>query len=399
MIAREIVNGVSAIVAIDWDRRFFDELIPLPKGTTYNSYIVRGSEKIALIDTMYPARTDEYIASLKSLKLPRIDYVIANHGEQDHSGSIPAVLALYPEARVVTNKVCRQLITHALDVPADSFLIVGEGDTISLGDRTLRFLITPWVHWPDTMITHLVEDNLLFTCDLFGAHFASTDLFAIDKGRVLEAARSYYAEIMMPFRPYVAKYMDMIDKIAPRMICPSHGPIHNRPAVILDPYRQWVSDVPQPEVVIPHVSMYNNTSSMVLYLVDRLIERGLKVTPYNVLEGNIGDVASALVTASTLVVAASTVLGGAHPASAGALTLINALKPKVRFAATIGSFGWASAIEKNVTSALSNLKVEYLAPVIVNGRPGPDQFKELHRLADDIYERNKQFAPEPVAAD
>jgi flavorubredoxin len=398
VIARELIPGVSAVGAIDWDRRYFDELVPLPHGTTYNSYLIRGSEKTALIDTMYPARTAEYIANLKRLNIARIDYIIANHGEQDHSGSIPAVLELYPEARVVTNKFCRKLITDAIDVPEDRFIIITDEETISLGDRTLRFLITPWVHWPDTMFTHLVEDNILFTCDLFGAHNATSDLYASgDEGRALDTARRYYAEIMMPFRPYVSKYVEMVEKMAPQMIAASHGPVYNRPALILDAYRVWSSEEPLREVVIPHVSMYHNTSNMVLRLVDSLIECGLKVTPFNVVDGDLGELASALVTASTLVVAASTVLGGPHPSCVGALNLANILKPKIKFAATIGSFGWGSSMEKDIQKLMPNLQAKYLAPVLVKGRATEEGFKELDRLANDIYECNEELTKIGVA--
>jgi flavorubredoxin len=396
LIARELIAGVSAVGAIDWDRRYFDELVPLPHGTTYNSYLVRGSEKTALIDTMYPARTAEYIANLKRLNVPHIDYIIANHGEQDHSGSIPAVLELHPEARVVTNRFCRKLITDAIDVPEDRFLIIEDGQTLSLGDRTLRFLITPWVHWPDTMFTHLVEDNILFTCDLFGAHNATTDLYATDEGRTLDAARRYYAEIMMPFRPHVAKYLAMVEKMAPRMIAASHGPVYNRPALILDAYRLWSSEVPLREVVIPHVSMYNNTSNMVLHLVDRLVEHGLKVTPFNVVDGDLGELASSLVTASTLVVASSTVLGGPHPSCMGALSIANVLKPKVKFVSTIGSFGWGSDIAKKIQALLPNIEAKVLAPVLVKGRANEANLKELDRLAQEIYECNEGLAASAV---
>lgn len=399
MIARELIAGVSAVGAIDWDRRYFDELVPLPNGTTYNSYLIRGNEKTALIDTMLPSRTAEYIDNIKCLNIARIDYIIANHGEQDHSGSIAAVLELYPEARVVTNNVCRKLITDAIDIPLDRFRVVSDGDTISLGDRTLRFIMTPWVHWPDTMFTHLVEDNILFTCDLFGAHNASSDLYAIDEGRTLATARRYYAEIMMPFRPYVAKYLAMVEEMAPRMIAASHGPVYDRPDLILDAYRLWNSDVPLREVVIPHVSMYANTSNMVLYLVDRLMERGLKVTPFNVVEGDVGELASALVTASTLVVAAPTVLGGPHPSCVGVLNLINVLKPKFKFVSTIGSFGWGGDIAEKVQSLLPDINAKALAPVLVRGRATRDELKELDRLANEIYKFNEEFGAEAAATD
>ncbi len=215
---------------------------------------------------------------------------------------------------------------------------------------------------------------------------------------MLDSARRYYAEIMMPFRLLVAKYLRMIDKLAPRMIAASHGPVYNRPALILDAYRQWTAKQPLREVVIPHVSMYHNTSSMVLHFTDRLMERGLKVTPFNVVEGDVGELASALVTASTLVVAASTVLGGPHPAAAGALNLINILKPKLKFISVIGSFGWGSAIDEDVKNLLSSLSCEYLDPVLAKGRPTDHDLQELDRLAGEIHERNEQFAVAAVGA-
>jgi flavorubredoxin len=179
--------------------------------------------------------------------------------------------------------------------------------------------------------------------------------------------------------------------MAPRMIAASHGPVYDRPALILDAYRLWSSAVPLREVVIPHVSMYYNTSDMVLYLTDCLMERGIKVTPFNAVEGNLGDFSSALVTASTLVVAASTVLGGPHPSCLGALNLANLLKPKIKFVSTIGSFGWGSSIVAQVQKLLPNLRAKYLAPVLVRGRAHPDDLKELDRLAREIDECNQEF--------
>lgn len=381
------------MVAIDWDRRYFDELVPLPHGTTYNSYVVRGSQKTALIDTMYPALTVDYISTLKRLAIPRLDYIVADHGEQDHSGAIPAVLALYPEAKVITNKICRNLIRDAIDVPEERFQLIKNGDTLDLGDRTLRFLLAPWVHWPDTMFTHLVEDNLLFTCDLFGAHDATSDLFAHDAGRVLSTARRYYAEIMMPFREHVVRYLEQITALQPRMICASHGPIHDRPALILDAYREWAAAAPRPEVVIPHVSMYKNTSDMVRYLVDRLMERGLKVTPFNCVDGDLGELASALVTASTAVIAVSTALDGPHPSSIGALNLMNILKPKLRFAATLGSYGWQGSIAEKIRALLPNLNVKFLDSVHVRGKAHAEDLAALDKLAAEIGECNRELMP------
>ncbi len=193
MAVRKLKDGIYSVGAIDWDRRLFDELIPLPDGTTYNAYIVKGEEKTALLDTVDPAKKDELIGNLKSLKVEKIDYIIAHHAEQDHSGTIPDILSLYPEAKVVTNSKCKGFLMDLLHIPEDKFIVVNDGDTLSLGGRTLKFIFTPWVHWPETMVTYLTPDNILFTCDFFGSHYASSYLFVKDKEKVLEDAKRYYA--------------------------------------------------------------------------------------------------------------------------------------------------------------------------------------------------------------
>ncbi|MFO7711681.1 MAG: FprA family A-type flavoprotein, partial [Dehalococcoidia bacterium] len=203
MRARQIRPGVHWVGAVDWDRRLFDALIPLPDGTSYNSYLVQGSEKVALIDTVDPAMLDLLVAHLEDV--PVIDYLIANHGEQDHSGSIPWVLDKYPDARVVTTPKGKDILMALLHVPDERFVTVGDGETLSLGDRTLEFIHAPWVHWPETMLTYLAEERVLFSCDLFGSHLATSDLFVADDGQAYEPAKRYFAEIMMPFRTSIEK--------------------------------------------------------------------------------------------------------------------------------------------------------------------------------------------------
>ncbi len=164
---QEIKNNIFYCGLNDRERRIFDELIPLEHGTSYNSYLVKGSEKIAIIDTMYPPKSDEYIKNLDENNITHVDYIIANHGEQDHSGSIPKLLKKYPEAIVVTNAKCKENIIEMLHVDEAKIKVIIDGEELSLGDKTLKFIIAPGVHWPDTMFTHIVEDNLLCTCDFF----------------------------------------------------------------------------------------------------------------------------------------------------------------------------------------------------------------------------------------
>ena len=181
--------GIYSVGAIDWDRRLFDSLIPLPDGTSYNSYLIQGSQKTALVDTVDPAFQDVLFDHLADLGIQNIDYVIAHHAEQDHSGSLPMVLERFPQAKVVTNPSCKTLLMDLLQIADDRFLEVQDGTTLSLGDRTLKFIYTPWVHWPETMVTYLAEEKILFSCDFFGSHLATTELYVTDEGRVMRRPR------------------------------------------------------------------------------------------------------------------------------------------------------------------------------------------------------------------
>ncbi|GAI61579.1 unnamed protein product [marine sediment metagenome] len=191
-VPRQLKQNIYSVGAIDWDRRLFDELIPLPDGTSYNSYLVKGSEKTALIDTVDSTMTEVLTKNLKLIGVKDIDYIIANHAEQDHSGSLPQILDMYPNARIVCTQKCKVMLMELLLIPEDKFITVDDGEAISLGDRTLEFIHAPWVHWPETMFTYLKEEKVLFTCDFLGASAPSSVLyekFGINPENVIQAAR------------------------------------------------------------------------------------------------------------------------------------------------------------------------------------------------------------------
>ena len=390
MPVRQIKPGVYSVGSIDWDRRLFDELIPLPDGTSYNVYLIQGSEKTALIDTVDPPKENELFDNLRKLGVNNIDYVIANHAEQDHSGSIPKILKAFPNAKAVTNAKCKGMLMDLLLIPEDNFIVVNDADTLSLGNKTLQFIMAPWVHWPETMLTYLQEDKILFPCDFFGSHLATSDLYATDEARVYEAAKRYYAEIMMPFRNNIKKHVEKLKQFDIEIIAPSHGPIHNRPEFILDAYKDWISDNVKNEVIIPYVSMHGSTDKMVSYFVDALMKRDITVKPFNLTKTDIGELAKALVDAATIVIASPTVLVGPHPAAVYATYLANALRPKTKFASIIGSYGWGGKMVDTITGMLGNLKVELISPVIVKGYPTEDNFKDLEKLADEIFNKHKE---------
>lgn len=387
MKARKIRDGVQWMGAVDWNRRLFDSLIPLPDGTSYNAYLVEGSMGTALIDSADPTMSEVLMRQLEDVN--RLDFVVANHAEQDHSGTIPMVLERFPGAKLVTTPKGKGMLMDLLAVPEDRIVAVEDGETISLGDRTLRFVHTPWVHWPETMVTYLPEERILFSCDFFGSHLATTDLYVTDEARVYEAAKRYYGEIMMPFRKIIRKNLEKVRQLDVDLIAPSHGPVYPDPDFILDAYDDWVSEEPKNLVVLPYISMHGSTELMVKYLVSALAERGVRVEVFDLAVTDLGKLAIALVDAATLVVGTPTVHVGPHPAVYYAAHLANAIRPKVRYASIIGSYGWNSKAVEQIAGLIPNLDVEVLEPVMVKGRPREEDLGRLDALADAIAERHR----------
>jgi flavorubredoxin len=388
MKPREIRQNIHWLGAVDWDRRLFDSLIPLPDGTSYNAYLVRGALKTALIDSVDPAMSGTLLTQLQGID--RVDYVISHHAEQDHSGAIPQVLEKYPGAKVISTPKAKGMLIDLLGISDESFLTVEDGEEVSLGDKTLKFLHTPWVHWPETMVTYLKEDKILFSCDFFGSHIATTELYVADEGRVHEAAKRYFAEIMMPFRNVIEKNLEKIAPYEIDMIAPSHGPIYPRPSFIFEAYRDWVLGNPKNTVVLPYVSMHGSTRQMVDYLVAALVERGVNVEQFNLAVSDIGKVAITLVDAATIVVGTPTVLAGPHPLAAYGVFLVNALRPKARFLSIIGSYGWGGKTIEILSGMIPNLKAEVLEPVLSKGIPTEKDLKALDKLAETIAKKHAE---------
>ncbi len=390
MQPREFTRDIYSVGYIDWNRRLFDALIPLPDGTSYNSYLIKGSEKTALIDTVDLTLPQTLLANLESLGVKQIDYLVCNHAEPDHSGAIPDVLAKYPSTMVVCTERCKTMLIDRFGIAADRFKVAADKEIISLGSKTLEFIHLPWVHWPETMATYLREDKILFSCDFLGSHLATTDLFVTDEGQMLEAAKRYYAEIMMPFRTNIQKNLEKLQGYAINIIAPSHGPMHSKPEVILNAYHAWAFDEPHNTVVIPYTSMHGSTKKMVDYLVSSLAKRGVKVEQFELSVTDIGKLAIALVDAGTIVIGTPTVLTQPHPIVLYATMLANALKPKAKFASVIGSYGWGGKAVETIASLIPNLKVEILTPVYIKGQPKDADYQALDVLAETIARKHKE---------
>lgn len=386
---QEIKNNVFYCGLNDCDRLIFDELIPLDNGTSYNSYLVKGSEKTAIIDTMYPPMIEEYLKNLDENNIEKVDYIIANHGEQDHSGAIPALLKKFPNAVVVTNPTCKNNLISMLSVPETKIKIIANEEELSLGDKTLKFIFAPNVHWPDTMFTHIIEDNLLCTCDFLGAHFVFDDVFAVPSKELEKSAKKYYAEIMMPFRVMCKKYLQIIKDLNVDMILPSHGPIHNNPSYILDLYTDWTSDLGKNLVLLSYVSMYGATEDMINYLSDELNKKGIDTFKYDIISDNLGDLAMALVDGTTIVLGTSMVLAGPHPASVNLAYIASVLKPKAKIASLVGSYGWGGKLFDIIVEILSKLKLDIIEPVQVKGVLTQEDYKKLDEMVEKIAEKHQ----------
>ncbi len=392
MEARSITKDVQWVGAIDWDRRLFDELIPLPDGTSYNAYLIRGKEKTVLVDAVDPPFAEMMLERIANAGAEKIDYIISHHAEQDHSGAIPNVLALHPEAQVLSTEKAKPMLQDLLGISGERIRTVADGERIDLGGLTLEFIHFPWVHWPETMLTWVPERKLLFTCDLFGSHLATGEMFAGNDNAVLQGAKRYYAEIMMPFKGMIEKNLSRVTSLNPEMIAPSHGPVYNKPNMIIDAYKEWISAPPQNMVVVPYISMHESTKKMVDHFVEACARRNVRAEQFNLAEPDIGKLAMLLVDAATIVIGTPVVLGGPHPKVAYAAILANLLRPKTRFLSVIGSYSWGGKAVEQLAAMIPSLKVEVLSPVMCKGVPTAEDYAALDTLADTVAEKHETLS-------
>jgi len=367
-VVPQLADGVYAVGSRDNDRRMFDALIPLPHGTTYNSYVVVG-KKTALIDTVNPGFEMELIAKLHQLvEVADIDYIVMNHAEPDHAGSIPAVMAAAPRAVLVASEKGAEMARIYYGVPEERMRRVKEGDTIDLGGKTLRFIDAPFLHWPETMFTYLVEDGMLFSCDFFGAHTAY-GICDEDVDDILGLARSYFGEIMMPFRTPGKKALDKLATLDIKVIAPSHGPVYKNPQKILGAYREWTAGATAEKAIIAYVSMWGSTAAMVRTMAEELVNAGIDVKLHNLALVDLGALAADLVDSRAVVLGTPTVLGGMHPLALHAVNLIKALRPPLKYGAVLSSFGWNGGALKSAAELLGPTGMQVAGAVEIRGPP------------------------------
>jgi len=376
------------------NRRLFDGLIPLPHGTSYNAYLIVGSDKTALIDTVNPGFEGELVEKISQHVDPsKIDYVIMNHAEPDHANAGRHILNIAKSAKLVAGAKGKDAAMTYFGVDPARILVVDENSRIDLGGKTLTFVDAPWLHWPETIFTYLAEDGILFPCDFFGSHLADGPFYSDEMGDelALDMAKLYFAEIMMPFRKQGQNAVEKVKKLDVKMIAPSHGVIWKDPKVILDPYIAWTSAKMEKKVAIAYVSMWGSTEKMVKELGNALIDRGIVVNVFDLTVTDVGHVAKELVDTPVVVLGAPTVLNMMHPLGAYAALLVKQLRAPTMYAALLTSHGWSGGAVKAVQELLGGTKIEILGVVDPKGPPKEEDLEKVHQLADAIVDKLAQL--------
>lgn len=387
----EISPNIFWVGIEDWNRRIFDALIPLPYGTSYNSYLVVGRNKIALIDTVNPGFEEVLLRKINQILPPeRIDYVVMNHAEPDHAHGISKVMEVARNAKLVATKMGVSMAEAFFNIPSNKAIVVKEADVLVLGDKTLRFVEAPWLHWPETMFTFDVEDRILFSCDFFGAHFASDNVYADEiGGLLLPEAKRYYAEIMMPLAASARKALDKVRVTKAKMIAPSHGPIYRNPEPIVEAYENWTRGPLRKKVVIVYVSMWGSTQMLERTITETISGEGVEAIPYNLTVADISHVLRDLVDSSAVVIGTPTVLGGAHPLAMYAAELIASFGIRGKTAAVFGSFGWGGGGMKKVKTRLEQGGFDVIDSFEIRGSPKPEHIAKAIALGKAVAARAK----------
>jgi flavorubredoxin len=385
----EIARNVFWVGVKDWNRRMFDALIPLPQGTSYNAYIVKGEEKTALIDTVNPGFEKEFNEKISMVSdLQSLDYLIMNHAEPDHSNAIKYIMDLAPNAVLVTTDKGAKMARIYHEIAEPRVKIVKDGDTLELGGKTLRFIEAPWLHWPETMFTYLPEDKILFPCDFFGSHTAQ-GVYDDDVEDLIPLAKRYYGEIMMPFGKMGANALEKIKDLDIKIIAPSHGPMYKNPQRILKPYAKWTAGETENKALIVYVSMWGSTSHMIRTIAETLLQEGVDVHIYDLATSDIGDVARELVDSRAIILGTPTVLGGMHPLALYGTYLVKALKPPAKYGVVLGSYGWGGGALKQAGEILVPSSMEVVGTLQVRGRASEEELKKVEEIGRELSRKMK----------
>jgi len=384
----ELAKDIYWVGAIDWNIRDFHGY-SVYKGSTYNAYLIM-DEKITLIDTVKREFADELMDNISTLVDPRkIDYVISNHTEMDHSGGLPRVMHRVGEDKPL---YCSQMGYKNLSKHFSqkwNYQPVESGGELNLGKRTLTFLETRMLHWPDSMFTYAKEDKILFSSDAFGQHYAGLERFDDEVGEaIMPHARKYFANILLLYAPLVLKLVEEVTKmgLSIEMICPDHGIMWRRdPSKIINAYVQWSKQAPQRKAVVVYDTMWHSTETMALTIVEALGARGVDARPYHLRANHRSDVITEVLDAGAVVVGSPTLNNGLFPTVSDFLTYLKGLKPKNKIGAAFGSYGWSGEAVKLLSAELETMKFDVIDPgVKLQYVPDEEGLEACRNLAEKI---------------
>lgn len=392
MGTRQITPHISWVGVTDPELRIFDIIIPTDWGTTYNAYLIRG-EKTALVETVKESFLDQYVEQVKSLTdLSAIDYLVLNHTEPDHTGALAALLPLLPNASVVGSRSAIQFAKAIsnLDFPAQ---VVGEGDIISLGNLSLRFISAPFLHWPDSIFTYVPEEQVLFTCDAFGGHYCPPAglLFDDEVEDFTPALRVYFQAIMGPFRSYVLQAVEKIKDLAIKVIAPSHGPVlRHDPWRYVRLYRDWAREQGQVSgtVAIGFLSAYGYTRLLAETIADELQTLGAVVNLFDLAAVSAEQAGEAFRNAAAVLIGTPTLNRDAVPPIWVALAHLSAIENRNKPASAFGAYGWSGEAVPMVLERLRSLGLKVMEPGLkVNFRPSEADLQQARQFARDFHQR------------
>jgi flavorubredoxin/ferredoxin-NADP reductase len=384
--AAKVSDNVYWVGAIDWDVRNFHGYLT-SRGSTYNAFLIL-ADKITLIDTVKSPFADEMFARIASVVEPsKIDYIVSNHSEMDHSGSLPQTVDLIKPKKVFASKIGRKTIASHFHIDCE-ITAVDDGDSVDLGNMRLSAVETRMCHWPDSMVTYLHEDELLFSQDAFGMHLASHERFAdeLDKDVLDHEALKYYANILMPLSKFIKKTLDKIGELGLplRVVGPDHGPIRRRPQDIegiIKDYARWASQKPTDKAVVIYDTMWHSTASMARAIDESLSAAGAKVKLMSTSASHRSDVAAELLEAGALVVGSPTINNEMFPTVADTMTYIKGLKPQNLVGAAFGSHGWSGEAPKHLHAMLTKMGVLMVdEPLRVNYVPDDEALARCGEL-------------------
>ena len=388
----ELVPGVYWVGVVDWNLRDFHGYTT-PRGGTYNAYLIVDN-KIALVDTVKHGFNNEMIDRIKQIIDPaRIDYVISNHVEMDHSGSLPEIMKLADRAELIcTEKGKEGLLRH---YRGDwKFRTVRTGDELQLGKKTLYFITAPMLHWPDSMFTYIKEDKLLLSNDGFGQHLASSfrfdedvcSLIGYDCDTVMDEAAKYYANILMPFGGVILKKIEELQKlhIEIKMIAPAHGMIWKDPGKIIDAYLKWASGKSKQKVLVIYDTMWNSTENMAQEIVRGVSDLGVEVMLFHLRKTEWSEIVKEVLEARAIVIGTPTLNNGMFPTVGGFLTYLTGLRPMEKIWASFGSYGWGGGGVRTVNEKLKSAGYEPIESLEVKFKPDEQDLVKCYALGQKI---------------